>query len=154
WWDAGVPVVLRLPRGFAVLVGVAILGLVFLAYWVGYSRGAAAERAAYEEEQTQLRITGRLPSGVGRVVEVPVEGEGGRVNDGRSDATTRPGGGDPRRPGFNYLILARFPHEEAGRLARFLAERGVETAVIPSDTAGLSHVVALRGFTSEQYSAG
>ena len=35
------PIVLRIPRGLAVMIAAGLLGLVILAYWVGYQRSAA-----------------------------------------------------------------------------------------------------------------
>jgi type II secretory pathway pseudopilin PulG len=157
-WDAGVPVVVRVPRGFAVLICVGVLALMVLAYWVGFTRGQAALRHAHAEQIAALdRAAGRIP-GAGRLVEVPTpdltagpQGDGGRAVEAQDRASAV---GDPRQPGLNYLILARYPREEADRLARFLAGRGVETAVIPTDNARFFHVVGLRGFTTDQYRAG
>lgn len=156
WQGASVPVILRVPRGFAVLGAFGVLGLIVLAYWVGYSRGSNAAAIGPDGSQVVLRDD-RVPR-VGRVIEMRSSAAGA----GTHDASDVAGGGavtdgDPRRIGLNYLILARFPrilHDEAVRLSRFLEEAGVETAVVSSDTGELFHVVGLRGFTTEEYRAG
>lgn len=155
WWDAGAPVVLRLPRGFAALLAVAVLGLVLLAYWVGHSRGGAATRAEIEQAQADARIGRGIPDAP---LRIPVIGgattEPDGVTTGGGTGPAQPAAAGRRVSGLNYLVLASYPPAEAERLASFLRERGVEIGVVPSDTARLAQVVALRGFTSEQYRAG
>lgn len=149
WWpQAGVPIVLRVPRGMAVVVMLAVLGVVILSYFVGYTQGNAgggqqAEGQPWINNQGTMR---RAPGGVG-------DAQGGEqaAAAGRIYGLTEP---DPRQPGMNYLILARYPHDEAHRLATFVAEYGLDLAIIPSDNARLFFVVALRGFESGEIGAG
>lgn len=143
WWQAGTPVVLRLPRGWAVLLGVALIGLIVLAYWTGHSRGYTAAEVALGQQETEIR-TGRAP------VELPV-GAGDEMV--QATPVAPPAVRDGRQPGKNYLMLALYPESEALRLQRFLAARGVETWVVPSNN-GLFHVVGTKGYTREERSAG
>jgi len=47
--------------------------------------------------------------------------------------------------------LALFPPQEAGRLKTFLAGHEVDVLIGPRNNKGLCQVVALNGFTREQY---
>lgn len=164
-WDAGVPVVVRVPRGFAVLICVGVLGLIVLSYWVGYSRGRSAAEAELAEEVAELeRAVGRAPRLAGgrldlAVPDLATRGAGDEAFSGRSGGIGRAGdaggsGASVLRPGLNYLVLARYPRKEAERLSAFLSSRGVETAVVPTDNGEFFHVVGLRGFTTEEYRSG
>ena len=153
---ASVPVILRLPRGFAVLAAAGVLSLIVLSYWVGYTRGVSATEGEFEQQTINLRDD-RVPRR-GQVIEM----RSAASNGGFLDASDVAGGGatadgDPRREGLNYLIVARFPRgleTEAERLASFLREGGVEAAAISSDNGELFHVVGLQGYTTEEYRAG
>jgi hypothetical protein len=146
WWAlGGAPVLLRLPRGFAVVLVVAAVGLVVLAYRVGFSRGEAA---------AELRLIELADSGRPLLRQPPPLPQGSTPPPAEQ-APRAPAGllqGDLRQVGLNYLILARYPKDEAQRLREFLASRGVETIAVPSDNARLFHVVAWPGFTGDQWS--
>jgi len=140
WTGPGSVLVLRVPRGLAVVAVVAVVLLVVGAYWVGVARGARAERLAIEarleaQSQTALRPP---PTAAGPDRAAPGPGEPAET------------AGDPRVPGRNYLVLARYPREEARRLAGFLADQGVEAIVVPGHNEGFFHVIATRGFTADQ----
>jgi hypothetical protein len=132
----------------AVAMLAGLLGLLVLAYWVGYSRGdSAAEKRVTAMYEPALADDGRTPP------ERTGTGPGSRINTantGSGTATTPAQQADPRVKGSNYLILALYPEEEARRLKAFLAERQVEVMVGPRNNKGLCQVIALTGFTREQ----
>jgi hypothetical protein len=194
WWDAAkAPVVLRIPRGYLVLIAVGVLTLLLAAYWTGDARGRNAIKSQIDNGDIQTP-TGRTPgqsreddlwpnlddaqanptatggapgrplaSGPnvsastkpkpsGKTTSAGGTSEGapsGGATSGGGGATS--GGGDPRVPGLNYLILARYPADEARRLIDFLAANGVAALGVSADNAGLYFVVAARGFDSDQW---
>lgn len=150
-WDAGVPVVLRVPRGVAIAACAGVLALMVLSYWVGYSRGSSATAERLKVEYEQGGRPDRVPDATARIV---VPDTGRPSAEGMGAQEPRPVSRDPRVVGLNYVVLAMYPRVEADRLAMFLAGRGVETVVVPTDNAELFHVVGLAGFTTEQYRAG
>ncbi len=146
-WQAGAsePLLLRVPRGMALSLLAGLLGLLILAYWVGYSRGgSAAEKRVTAIYQPVLEGADRVPP----TRFVASEGTNTGVSAGVPSAS---GSGDPRTSGLNYLILALYPPQEAKRLKAFLAERQVDVMVGPRNNKGLCQVVALKGFTRQQY---
>lgn len=151
-WDAGVPVVLRVPRGFAIMFCVGVVGLMVLSWWVGYQQGASAREEQLKYEWEQGGRSTRVPQGVAPQFVDPSSADA--ENLGSAGAEPRIVGQDPRKVGLNYLVLARTAKQEADRLAIFLAGRGVETIVIPDDNARFHVVVGLQGLTTEQYRAG
>lgn len=155
-WDAGVPVVLRVPRGVAIMACVSVLGLLVLAYWAGYSQGSSATeerlRSEWAEGGRPDRIPG-MPSATATLV-VPDTANPGGSEPAAGDQPAVRVARDPRQVGLNYLILAMYPRMEAERLGAFLDGRGVETIVIPTDNGRSFEVVGLVGFTSEQRRAG
>jgi len=140
WLTGGEPVVLRLPKGVALLIAAGVLLLILVAYWVGHARGGAAADARHRQQ---------LDSQVGTRVTVPVpvivEQNTGPKNP-PNDAAPAGSPRDPRVPGLNYLLLAWYPEEEARRLASFLSQRGVETFITTSNNARLFYVVGSQGF--------
>lgn len=153
-WRSGAsePLTLRVPRGMAVAMLAGLLGLLVLAYWVGYSRGdSAADKRVRAEYEPALADDGRAPPE--RSVTAPGTGPGSRINatnNGPGTASAPVTQSDPRVKGNNYLILALYPEEEARRLKAFLAQRQVEVMVGPRNNKGLCQVIALNGFTREQ----
>ncbi|HEX7010776.1 MAG TPA: hypothetical protein VF184_12405, partial [Phycisphaeraceae bacterium] len=161
WWSwsgAGTPLVLRVPRGLAVVVLAAVVGLIVLGYWVGYARGrAAAETALAPADPDAQRYPAPTLTPAG--LESPSEASAqqnptrpGPLPSARSDAARQAQAGpDPRQPGLNYLILARYPPEAAQRLAEFLEANGIATVQVPVDNGRFVHVVAVdRGFSGDQ----
>jgi len=153
-WASGLrrPVVMRLPMGLMIVVLVGLLLVVMLAYWVGQQMGQAAARAELNEAQRVLPTSGGR-GGTGGLISVdgqPIGGGNSATNGGTNGADPGSSSMDPRVIGMNYLILARYPREEALRLVGFLREHGVASMVVPTDNAGLYLVVDRQGFTPEQ----
>lgn len=150
WWSGGAPIVIRLPRGMALVLVLAMLGLLVLAYLTGHSQGVSSGEATAQArfdalERSSMR-GGTMVGGHGGIV-MP---NGERVTPGRGRIFL-PGDADPRRRGLNYPILARYNLDEAKRLANFIADKGVDTLVVSADNAGLFHVIPLTGFTSGEF---
>ncbi|MFW5682728.1 MAG: hypothetical protein ACOC1G_06955 [Phycisphaeraceae bacterium] len=144
---AGPPLVLRVPRGLAISVVLGVLGLLVVAYWVGYERGESAATPQYE---TQDR-SDRIPAVIRRDA-----GEGSNNGPTTSTAGNPDGvasldaGGavDPRTPGHNYMVMARRNRRDAQRLAQFVMDQGVETILVPLRDDMFLIVATERGFES------
>lgn len=148
--DAG-PVVLRIPRGMMVVAAFGAIGLLMIAYLVGHSLGEDAGYAAAIEELGTDQVWESRP-----MPAVPFDS----IND--SPASTQnaatgeigrvytPADPDPRTPTLNYLILARYPEDEARQLAYFVSQYGLDIAVVSSDNARLFHVIVVRGFRPDE----
>ncbi|MCX5659789.1 MAG: hypothetical protein NTW19_08720 [Planctomycetota bacterium] len=65
-------------------------------------------------------------------------------------AAVPPSGTAARQSGLNYMVLATLPEDEAGHLAQFLREHGVDAGAFARHNSRSFQVVALRGFTREQ----
>ena len=163
WWAAfDEPVVLRVPRGIAVVISFGVLTLIGMAYWVGESRGCKqAEQAAKEEaERLKTRLPGLAygqrgaPSNLGEPLvknenyqEVTLTEQ---VISETNDIVVPPNM-DPRVLGENYLQVTTCSREKAVELMDFLLSRHkVETAAFTSYSKELVAVVALRGFRVTQ----
>lgn len=146
WWRRwNRPVVLRLPRAYALLLAAGVLLVVVLAYWVGNVRGY--NRLIAEENAN-------AGPGLINLAGVDQGGLAVAAADAGSPAAAVPARRDPREPGLNYLIVARYPLEEAQRLIAFLKTQGVEAIGVPSQNRVLYHVVALPGFDGSEISEG
>ncbi len=154
WWTSlGQPLVLRLPRGYAILTGAAFLALMLLAYWVGHLRGfdaaAAEDRGDRQAEQRVYEL------GDARQV-MPLEAPPGGptvepLPAAEAVMEVRKPGRDPRQEGLNYFVLAHDEQKGAMKLLTFLWHRGVDAAAFRYDNTELYSVVALdRGFGREQ----
>ncbi len=133
WWvGSSAPIVLRVPRGLMVIICLALVGLIVLAYFVGYAKGNGDLAAKIDQAVAdELVLAGRgLP---------PPEARGGTDILGRAtQAAPGPpatGGGasqsrDPRTAGHNYMVLATLRPDDALPLVRFLRENGVETILV------------------------
>ncbi len=158
WLTGGEPVTLRLPKGMALSIMAGLLLLIMVAYWVGQSRGRAAADARYQEQMQAVRDYRGTPAPV--VVDPTAQasgtdsgtGSGGKagvnsgVNSGRGAVTKTT---DPRQKGLNYPILAYCTLPEANRLGVFLAQRGVDTFIIPGKNEELYHLVGLHGLRGD-----
>lgn len=150
WWGGGAPIVLRLPRGMALVLIVAAVGLLVLAYLTGHSRGVSAgETDAQSRYKALMRGSmrgGAMVGGHGAILTP----DGDPMMPGRGRVFL-PGDADPRQADLNYPIVARYHLEEAKRLAEFFAERGVDTLVVSAHNTGLFHVIPVMGFTGEDF---
>jgi len=142
------PVILRVPRGLALLILLGVLGLIVLAYAVGHSRGDAAGVARLEQQWKDESAWSRP--------RLPPRVAGGATSASSSDAPKALGEGvgvapkdDFRTPGQNYFVLAHYPDQRAQALAAFLETYGVEIALVSGHNTRLAKVVALRGFSRE-----
>ncbi len=163
WWATfDEPLVLRVPRGMAILICLGVFVLIVVAYWVGSSRGAAQKERTLElaKQQRQAQYT-RLhgPPTMLRgedAADVAADGKKvsllERVYEATGDIVV-PMEMDPREAGKNYLVLTLYDRETAVALIEFMAERDVEAAAFLPESVGLAgkglvEVIYLKGFKS------
>ena len=124
------PIVLRVPRGLVVILGIATLALIFLTYWVGYQAAAEARGVS---SSTSIDAQHQNLSG-----DVPRANK--RVN------------------GLSYLVLVDWltdqygfsdMHQEALRLMAFLRKHDVEASIY-SNNNNVLKVVDLNGFAEDE----
>jgi hypothetical protein len=155
WHAASKPLVLRVPRGLGVLILIAALGVMVMAYWVGHNRGQAAGSRQLEHQLNQLLPRPGLPSPPDGALVGGMSGasEGALAGSGEGGQALKVlvGESDPRQVGHNYLILARYPIDEAQRLVKFLTTHQLDAFIVPSNNTRLVRVVAARGFPSGQW---
>lgn len=162
--------ILRLPPGYAVLIGLGIVILLIIAYSAGYSQGSSKAQERYRQalESNQI-IAGRfdrpLPSAAtggtsGTSTPPPAGATTGAVTANQG-MTAVPQAGeeriyddsrqDPRKPGYQYYIIAHCSRDEAQRLVAFLYEKGgVEAAAVLVHNKPLYVVFVTAPFTREQ----
>lgn len=148
------PLVLRIPKGYAVVMAVVLLGLFGMSYWVGYSRGdkdrQAKDRAELQSRQEMYnRTSGIAPSSI-----PPLPSASQHV--AKNDVVSIQGSGQtPADPhghyvaGYNYFVLVHYPPKEANELVAFLTQHGVDTAAIFVNNNRFK-VVALEGFLASE----
>lgn len=163
-WAPGTPVILRLPRGVAVMMGVAALVVLLIAYFVGHAVGYRAavltarqdvEEASRMNEVANGGTRNPLPGIAGLqtgTTTPPPAVPGTRSTAGGPTAPEKPlaAGQDPRVAGLNYFVLVQLDRTEAERLQRFMTENGVESLLVPSHNGKSFQVVALKGFRGDQ----
>lgn len=142
------PIVLRVPRGYAVLFGLLAIGLIILAYLVGRASGfSAARQKAEAEYESKLAMLASLPLDDDALAALDLNGN----QEGALEQFVAEGAIDPRQIGLNYLRLAHYPSDEADRLRRFLATQGVATALDPVDNGRFYNVYAVnRGVSADE----
>jgi hypothetical protein len=142
WWvGSASPLVLRVPRGIAILSVAGLLLVIMVAYWVGSMRGAAAANPEPVEPGLGER-TG--PNGF--FVSPEDDYEGPEV-DVPEDALTV----ERREPGLNYMQLITSTREDCEKLARFFGARGVAIQLVPVHNKGLWVAYAVkRGYRSDE----
>lgn len=144
WWTrAQQPIVVRVPSGLAVLLGVTFLVLLVLAYWAGQTHGRRQNPA-----DRPIVLGGGTPPLAGRVASQRATASvpGPRADRADSARLADDAPADPRAVGLNYFVLAHYPRQEAQRLVEFLDGRGVEAAAFRAHNRRLFQVIALRGF--------
>ncbi len=151
WWArTAQPLVLRLPVGLAVVLGLTFLLLIVLAYWAGQAhgrRGASVRSIPLEPGHVQAPPS-KLAAGQPAMSLVDhQEGSGGRHGSAAAD---RQEGVTERRAGLNYFVLAHYPEADARRLVTFLRRHGVEATAVRPHNKRLFQVIALRGFRRDQ----
>ncbi len=155
WWgQTQHPVVLRLPKGQAALLGLVFFLMILLAYWVGVMRGY---RSGQREPSLQSVIaTEALPDT--RSSSPPVALPDDPATRDRPTRAAHLGDfspvarvqSDPRQVGLNYFVLAHYPKEDAHRLVQFLANEGVPAAGFGKHGKNRYQVVALEGFHKDE----
>lgn len=155
---ASTPRALRLPMGFAIVVGAIIIAIAVAIYFFGYRAGfAAAENVGNEARQGLAQTTDPLltdPTIGGRVPEIQQPRSKG-VSDGGSGPQSPPASqvslgpphlGDPRQIGLNYFIIAdAIAADRAGEMVAFCRGLGLDAVAISSHNARLQ-VNVLPGF--------
>jgi len=142
WWvGSASPLVLRVPRGIAILSVAGLLLLIAVAYWVGSIRGAAAAEPDPVEPGLGQR-TG--PNGF---FVSPEDDYAGPEVDVPEDALTV----ERREPGLNYMQLITSTREDCEKLARFFGARGVAIQLVPVHNKELWVAYAVkRGYRSDE----
>ena len=126
---ANAPILVRVPRGYAVLACVGLIVVILAAYGVGRMRG-------YQQGQRDLAE----PSGTYGPPVLP-----GQMG---ADLVEIP---EFRLPDRYYIIVdSRFSEVEARRLVSFLIQQGVDAvAILPYDGSSF-YVMATRPFTRDE----
>ncbi len=164
WWSwagVGVPIILRVPRGVAILIAIGLLGLLILAYEVGYTRGwsAAEVKIAQSQEINPGAVLRSAPDKMRQVRGNRTQASSSSARGGPGQrtgtaASGRSGGKDPRKAGLNYFIVITInapPPGHTPELLKFLADHGVETVLGSPNNNGLVPVwVVNRGFTANE----
>ena len=148
------PVVLRIPRGYAVLLGVAAVGLLLLAYQTGYSRGTRSTTQPQTSNHTYPPLANPVAQPVSTTTTTPPAAQPIPEPVPRPDLDKRvvSTNHDPRELGMNYFVLAHYPRAEAERLVRFLGAQGVAAAAYRPENKQFFQVVALKGFSRSEVS--
>lgn len=150
--------IVRLPIGYVYVGSVAAVVLVIAAYFVGAAQGRSQAGATTDS-------AGLSNSGLNESVrrETP---SNNAVNENRSNQNEEsappinpnrtsgaPGGSprsldvDTRQSGLNYIIIERFPAEEAWSVREFLARNGIDVLILPDNNPSLLQVVTRQGFS-------
>jgi hypothetical protein len=152
--SSAAPLVLRVPRGLAALAVAAVLGLIVLAYWVGYVQGHGAAEAQFrdglaeQQQRGQQRPPGEfagMGEGIGQNPGQRDAGENG-AQPGNSAGPNRTRPGDPRQPGLNYFIIATWPPQSARQLASFYEGQGVDIYLQQLDNGRVEAWAVEQGF--------
>ncbi len=155
------PLVLRIPKGYAALAALILVGLFVLTYWVGYARGdkdrLAKVRELAESQQEMYNRTALLtatgqPTASNRT-STPLTNAQGSVPDAITEnmpvVYTTDNPPSKYRAGYNYFVLVHYPPREAAELVEFLGQHGVDAAAIFVNNNRFK-VVALEGFLASE----
>ena len=160
---AATPMVLRVPRGLAVAALAGVIGLLVLAYWVGYVQGGAGgERTSSVASADGLKPPPpealRGMGQDGRDTTAGLNGQAGQARPSRDGATRQSPAGPPsgsdqpaadRQPGLNYFIVATWPREAARSLAAFIQQQGLATSLVSRDNGRFAVVITEPAFALE-----
>ncbi|MCE9590920.1 MAG: hypothetical protein K8S99_10390 [Planctomycetes bacterium] len=160
-WHKGAPIILRLPRGVVAFACVVALGVVILAYFVGYSIGYRTAKTGEDEsvrDQQAALAAATGGNGATPATATPSNRVGAAPSIGTRTTTPPPqpapatvASTERRKDATNYFILTTGGNrQELDRLAQFLAANGVDVEVIPAHNGRSFQVVALKGFAPEQ----
>ena len=145
WWvGSSAPLVLRLPRGLAVLSLAGVLLVIVLAYFVGTIRGAAAARPE-PDEQTLGQRSG--PQGYFIAGQDDYQGTEVQVPEQALTA-------ERREPGKNYMRLIQSTEQDCRELAEFFGARGVaiQLAMVNNGRSCVAYAVK-RGYRGDELSS-
>jgi hypothetical protein len=121
WWvGSSAPLVLRIPRGLALLAVVGVLGVIVLAYLVGSARGAASA-----EPNPEDRSLGERSGPDGYFVTSEDGYEGSEVDVPKDPLTA-----ERREPGLNYMRLIQDDEAYCRELAEFFGKREVALQLV------------------------
>jgi hypothetical protein len=154
----------RLPVGYVLLAAGAVLGLIFLTYIFGHSRGYNAAEAELnnllvqaanaQAKATLLEPLKEVPTGSPAVPNAAKQGSPPAVSPSRHPSTWGKVLSDPRQKGLNYFILTEGTESGALTLVDFCRNAGLETYVVAGKNGRPTRVIALPGFqTSARASA-
>lgn len=175
WWKlAGQPLVLRVPRGLALVLFVGGLFLLVVAYMIGLSQGhrqgvAAAGSdgggilgfpalvvnptpQATTPDSTERSPSRPTPAATARqtVTPTPIATAGNQT--AVVNLVTLPGSADARQAGINYFIV-NYPEAVARRLVAFALANGVEAQAIKRHNSASFQVIFLQGFGKSELSS-
>ena len=142
WWvGSASPLVLRVPRGVAVLSVAGLLLVIVVAYGVGTIRGAAGLKPEAATPGMGER------SGPNGFFTSPEDDYAGPEVDVPEDALVV----ERREPGLNYMQLITSTREDCEKLARFFGARGVAIQLVPVHNKGLWVAYAVkRGYRADE----
>ena len=144
---------LRVPAGYLLIAGVAAVAVMVGVFAWGFSRGEAAARS--ETAKTlAAAVAGRsvrdpLGEGAGGDLHRDDAWEGGAVELAPDRDRIEPEpvpGGDPRREGLNYFVLAHATVEAAPDLVSFCRSQGLEAHVVADHNGVLRKVIVTPGY--------
>lgn len=143
----------RVPAGYLVLAGVGVVAAMVAVFVWGFSRGEETARSetARTLEAAVVARSVRDPLGGFESAPEPNEGLLRGGGDARSMDRNEPGGpesigGDPRRSGLNYFVLAHATLESAPELAAFCRGQGLEAHVVADHNGVLRKVIVTPGY--------
>ena len=142
WWvGSASPLVLRVPRGVAILSIVGLLLLIVVSYAVGSIRGAASARPEAIDAGMGER------AGPDGFFVTPDDGYSGPEVEVPEDALAV----ERREPGLNYMQLITSTREDCENVARFFGARGVAIQLVPVHNRGLWVAYAVkRGYRADE----
>ncbi len=145
WWvGSSAPLVLRVPRGLAVLAVAGVLLVIVVAYFVGTVRGAAGARPEATDEGMGERAG---PDGYYLAEEAQYAREEVEVPEVPLTA-------ERREPGLNYMRLIQSTPEDCKALAEFFGSRGVaiQLVMVNNGRSCIAYAVK-RGYRGDELSS-